>query len=638
VRTVVDAIAREVADLESPKMYEKIPRSADLPSDRVEIPDHDMAALLCEPDPTTDPYIFWFSVAADIEIYDRAILLKVRSGTEGPPDALVRIPPSNLMPHRDQPWGPIIYWQDAQGKRYDPKNLMVFWGYDPQQNHASISSMETLRLLLSDEDEAQRTHRAMWAQSLRKDGVIQQHVDSSKMSDPARQSFLIDVADSLAGTAGTGFPLMLEPGMQWVDSSWSPKEMEYIGARKLNRVEVAAAFHVSPNFVAADGPPDQDALNHFYRTGLPPRLRRIESTVRSQLLPDFIMSRNLRKLYYVEFNLDRKLRGSFEEQMAILATSAGGPIVTVNEARARLNLPPIEGGDLIFVPLNSIRAGGPQGAPGAPVQTPATPAGNIEPTGTTPGGGSTQQTSASAADKDVYIMGLKAPQVVEALLSPDATSVEELVRDFDAKRASSDRVNSQLAFVREQRVRYELLANDAMLKFLKRQKEALSDGDGFKTMRRSRWDKELADEIFGVMYLAATTTGEGVSSGLGWEFSDGLPMTVIKNFSDELAKSFNNTTEIDPANAFEDGRALSLATQISTAAIGWAVSEVADQAVERGKDAASTWHTTSKDAHQEMDGRTVTAGLSFKSGLAYPGDPLSNEEATCTCVITVSCE
>jgi hypothetical protein len=273
------------------------------------------------------------------------------------------------------------------------------------------------------------------------------------------------------------------------------------------------------------------------------------------------------------------------------------------------------------------------------VQTPATPAGNLEPTGTTPGGGSTQQTSASAADKDVYIMGLKAPEVVDALLSPDTTSVEELVRDFDAKRVSSDRTNAQLVFVREQRVRYELLANDAMLKFLKRQKETLSEGDGYKTMKRSRWDKELEDEIFGVMYLAATTTGEGVASGLGLEFSDGLPLSVIKNFSRDLAKSFNDTTELDPARSFDDdGRALVLATNIATAAVGWAVSEVADQAIEKGKDAESTWHTTSKDAHQEMNGRTVEAGVWFKSGLAYPGDPLSDEEATCTCVITVSCD
>ena len=60
---------------------------------------------------------------------------------------------------------------------------------------------------------------------------------------------------------------------------------------------------------------------------------------------------------YVEFDLKEKLKGSFEERAQILQAAVGGPWMTRNEARADNNLPPLEGGDELIVPLNVIEGG-----------------------------------------------------------------------------------------------------------------------------------------------------------------------------------------------------------------------------------------------------------------------------------------
>src|SRR5690625_5821080 len=62
-------------------------------------------------------------------------------------------------------------------------------------------------------------------------------------------------------------------------------------------------------------------------------------------------------LYYAEFNIGQKLNGSFEEQAAVMQTLVGAPIMTRNEGRGRFNLPAVEGGDELIVPLNVIEGG-----------------------------------------------------------------------------------------------------------------------------------------------------------------------------------------------------------------------------------------------------------------------------------------
>ena len=64
---------------------------------------------------------------------------------------------------------------------------------------------------------------------------------------------------------------------------------------------------------------------------------------------------------YSEFNLADKLKGSFEEQADTLVRSVGVPYMSINEGRARLNLPRLEGGeyDEPIQPLNVLYGGQP---------------------------------------------------------------------------------------------------------------------------------------------------------------------------------------------------------------------------------------------------------------------------------------
>ena len=55
----------------------------------------------------------------------------------------------------------------------------------------------------------------------------------------------------------------------------------------------------------------------------------------------------------LEFNVQEKLRLAFDDQARIFQTATGGPIMTRDEARERLNLPKKGGdADVLIVPMN----------------------------------------------------------------------------------------------------------------------------------------------------------------------------------------------------------------------------------------------------------------------------------------------
>src|SRR5699024_12666713 len=62
-------------------------------------------------------------------------------------------------------------------------------------------------------------------------------------------------------------------------------------------------------------------------------------------------------LQFVKLNVESMLRGSFEEQAKIMSTSTGGPWMTRNEARALMDMSPLDEGDELIVPKNVSEGG-----------------------------------------------------------------------------------------------------------------------------------------------------------------------------------------------------------------------------------------------------------------------------------------
>ncbi len=367
VRTVVGFLARNLAQL-GLHTYRRL---AD--NDRRRLTDHPIATLLGQPNPTTSPYRLIRALISDLAIFDDAYWVKLRA------DGGVPVGVRRLPPWRMEALGPD--WTDAEKYRLhgshghldlDAEQVVHFRGYNPDDSRVGCSPIEALRQILAEEFAAAQWREQMWSNGARVSGYLERPAEAPEWSDRARERFRAQWHAQYTGSgAQAGGTPILEDGMRFVSAGINPKEAQYVESRKLTREEAAAAYFIAPPLVGildhATFSNIREQHKQLYQDTLGPWCAEIEQEIGLQLIPDLPDSGQV----YVEFNIAEKLQGSFDEQAQQLQMAMGGPYMTRNEARGLSNLPRVEGGDELIVPLNVAI-----GDQGDEPDLPALPAGN----------------------------------------------------------------------------------------------------------------------------------------------------------------------------------------------------------------------------------------------------------------------
>jgi len=203
-----------------------------------------------------------------------------------------------------------------------------------------VSPLETLRKILAEEAAAGEYRSQYWANAGRFEGVIERADSQKEWTDEQARKWRRQWQEQKSGSGyAAGAVSVLSPGMTFKQTSFSAKDAEYLSARKLTREECAAAYHVPLPMVGilehATFSNIVEQHKQLYQDCLGPWNKRIEQEIDRQLL---VECRDTDRVYS-EFNIAEKLKGNFEEQGAVLQALVGKPVMTPNEARARLNLP-----------------------------------------------------------------------------------------------------------------------------------------------------------------------------------------------------------------------------------------------------------------------------------------------------------
>lgn len=328
VRTVIDFLARNVAQL-GLHVFRRVSDT-----DRERLSKHELAGWLYHPNPSTTRYRLFEALLIDLGIFFNAFWLKVRTQPLG----LVR-----LLPDQVTVEGVLIptafVWTPASGgpQRFAPSEVVHFGGGN---DLVGLSPLETLRRILAEEAAAGDYRQSMWANSARIEGVIERPPTAPKWTPVQRQSWREQWQGMYAnGGALPGSVAVLEDGMTFKPISHTSKDLEFMAARKLTREECAAAYHVPLPMVGilehATFSNIKEQHKHLYQDCLGPWLEMIEEELERQLLVECADQTDV----YVEFNIQDKLKGLFEEQATSLQQLVGRPMMTANEGRARLNLP-----------------------------------------------------------------------------------------------------------------------------------------------------------------------------------------------------------------------------------------------------------------------------------------------------------
>lgn len=317
-------------------------------SDRTEARDSPFAKLLRRPNPKHDPFFFWLWTATTKEVYGEALWMKIR-GRDGVPAELWPLHPVNVFTRNVD--GVLTYYFYGNAST-EPQfaipaaDIVHFKSYNPDTTVRGMSPIEPLRQTLLNEDAARRATSSFWLRGARPGTAL---VHPNTLSDKAAARLKANWEALAAGTDKTGTTVVLEEGMKPERMDLTAEEAQYIDTRKLNREEVCAAYDTPPPAVGildrATFSNIVEQLRSIYRDTMPTRLGLYESTIDTQLRPDFDPAGTL----YAEFLLDEVLRGAFEDRATATMSAINSGQLTPNEARALDNRPGLTGGDRLFI-------------------------------------------------------------------------------------------------------------------------------------------------------------------------------------------------------------------------------------------------------------------------------------------------
>lgn len=633
LRTVISFLASNVAQLPL-KCYQRTPDN-DRERDRNSV----LYKLLRTPNLGMTGYELIYSLVSDLKLYDTAYWWVVPSPNLTDSGWMIQpIPPSWVLNYTDSNGFTIDTitftnpYNAAPPTTIPAKQLIMFHGWNPSDPRLGNSPVNALKQILAEQYDAWKFRQQIWLNGGRFDKYISRPANVQPWTDAQAERFKAEMQEKWTGNNGpnAGKMPVLEDGMTVNSAEFNSREAQWLETTKLSLQTVASVYHLNPTMVGASEGATYANVREYarmlYTDTLGPDLRMIADRINMRLLPMLGMPSDA----YVEFDIQAKLSGNFEEQAAQIQSSVGAPWMTRNEARSLANLPRLDGGDEIVTPLNVLIGG----------QASPTDSGD----GVTPA--------------DPYASNAARVESKQADDTPQSDATAMRKARGHPEQAQADEITHVLTrFFRHQRksVLAAIGAKQGLYEF--------KSGELPDWWDQDRWDRELADDLRPYMIDQSTAAARLALTNLGIdpdEYDEDRTIAFLTDMAEGRAHGINQITlrqliatitgslgddaiKHDPSGVFdvaETTRAATAAIGIATAVAGWGTLEACRQ--KAPAKTLKTWVVTSKNprpTHAAMDHQTVGYREKFSNGADWPGDKSAlgiDEIAGCTCEVEVT--
>ena len=602
LHAVISFLADSIAQLPV-KVYERVDETNRL-RDRTS----SAALLLYRPNKDQTAYEFFNALSIEYLLYGEAIVMILPDDSES--GYQLRLIPSDWIVKRkyDTAFAPSKLYVRSEYSNstveLDANQFVIFKQYNPSSPASYQSPIASLKQTLSEQINAAKFRDSLWRNSGRLNAYITRPANVSPWTPQARDAWVEAFRRGWsAGGEKNGSVPVLEDGMDIKTFQFSSKEAQYAESIQLTREDVAAAYHINASIIWHTNTQTyasaKDNARALYVDCLGPLLQMLQQRINAFLLPKIGANPNT----YIEFDLEEKLKGSFEERASIYQSAAGVPYLTVNEVRAELNRPPVPGGDERVIPMNVLIGG------------------QMSPQDSTPASYSNMYNSTKPS--------LKASQKssIEVDLEPKDKDIETFQTTLE--------------------------------KFFKRQERVISTKLKAVTewWDKERWDAELKADLLPIIKKLSEAKGREIAKQLASLYYEENTEEYLEKLAETQAQYINQNTYAallnsqvndEPVKEVFAGRLLMAAT-IAEGLVDkvdkFAVDEAIDQAVFQGAipqpRVTKTWHTgdNPRPSHAAMDGETVGIDDAFSNGQQWPheyGDP--DEVAGCNCWVSVQVE
>jgi HK97 family phage portal protein len=268
--------------------------------------------------------------------------------------ALWPVAPTRVTPFREEVpstngrkrYGPLKYKIDGQ-TIVDAADLLHIrgLGFDGTVGYSVVArARQCIALGISQENFS----ASMVGNSCQFGGVLSTPVQI----DETQKTEIREAIEGLhQGADQVGKFLVLGGDFKYARLGMSMEDAEWIASRKFQKSEIAMFFGLPPHKIgdlerATFANVESEELN-YYKSALRHHLINFEQACNRSLVPSLERSQQ-----FVEFSLDGFLRGDSAGRAALYQALFQLGAISSNEIRAKENLNPVPGGDVLWIPLN----------------------------------------------------------------------------------------------------------------------------------------------------------------------------------------------------------------------------------------------------------------------------------------------
>lgn len=375
----VDLVAKSVA---------RVPIRLRRQSDGVEITSHPLLTLLKRPNPTMSGSTFTQNVTAYYQLTGNTYIETVGPSLGG--ELPWTTPPTELWPLRPDrmkvlpgPYGVAGYKYSVGGSSKSwmadqtngNSNVIHVKAFNPLDDWYGMSPLQACMMQVDQSNSASVWNKRTLDNSGKPDG---QFVAEGTLTDPQYERIMKRVSEKYAGPNNAGRPLVLESGLTWQSTGFSPKDMDWLNGLHTTSRQISMTLGVPPMLLSIPG--DNTYSNYkearvaLYEETCIPLLDLILDEYNGRLVPRFDPGL---ELYFHEDDIPAMATAKAERWQAV----SNSTFLTTNEKRAALGWAPHVSADnaapedMILVPsgvapLTDVAAALPPAEPPTPEAAP----------------------------------------------------------------------------------------------------------------------------------------------------------------------------------------------------------------------------------------------------------------------------
>lgn len=585
-----------------------------------EIENNDLLNLLYKPNKLFTGRQFWklwqtyFDTIGEVYIYLESDA-KQFGETRGKIKSMHLLMPTSVTPSFDEHGNPTEYKMNVgSGKNriYKPEEIIYTHNPNPTNPLRGVSLLVAGMNTIETESQINKYHSSIIKNGGKVEGVFT--FKTGMLTKTQLEELKDQYKKEYSGAKKAGLPLFLGGDSTYTKTGLSPEELSFLEAKKMTLEDICIMTGVPKSMLAStiDAKFDNADADReiFLRETIYPMLVTLTTSLDEKLFPDGM---NLTFIDPTPENIDRKLK--------VTESGLKNSWMSINEARLRHGLDPVDNGEEILVPMNMVKLG----TEPTPQPTPNDNKKQINKkfdAGTHP----LQDIEVRKIYGQMQVKRMDAREVefIKVMNQYVADQKERLTSSLGKNKSKKKGIEDFISIETEVKIGNQLFF-PLLLDLLKRA------GVDAMELGGSKFDFNLSDNIYSWLEKRAniflTQINETTFQKLKEAFAENLASGEGR---DALIAKIQ-----DVYGDFDDFRSALIARTETHNITQYGTLEGYKQAGLTIKVWVAVMDDATRDSHRGLDGEERPMNTPFSNGLQFPGDPGGppGETINCRCVV-----